>query len=360
MLEKCGVLGPPETQKQREDREKKEKTRREKGGNDGDEVAASNAAYLGVRVRMARSALERMQDPQNRAKFRIRMVLQKSDGSDSSPTLPALAAAFEKSIGESGDGSDVLSGLFSRASDRFDARLNKAFNVNLASLTEEKRLVMKTAVASLLGGLTRASGQLLVKDAPPKEEDEMGGASGKKSKKKKSKRSKSKEPARRRLPHVSTLFSGSPSRSFFPRGFLWDDGFHALVFLAWSRELFYEVFLSWMGLQGAESGWIPREVPLGVEAEIAVPDQFLGQEFGIANPPTLLLGVRALLKRFGGSTSADDVEERRRFTLFARRIIPHVSKWIEFWHTTQRREEKKTVVKDQTNTAGDSGIGGWM
>lgn len=41
------------------------------------------------------------------------------------------------------------------------------------------------------------------------------------------------------------LVASYPSRSRFPRGFLWDEGFHLLLICQWSNSICIEVFRTW-------------------------------------------------------------------------------------------------------------------
>ncbi|KAF2002759.1 glycoside hydrolase family 63 protein [Amniculicola lignicola CBS 123094] len=84
----------------------------------------------------------------------------------------------------------------------------------------------------------------------------------------------------------SRLFTHVPSRSVFPRGFLWDEGFHLLPILEWDADLALEVVRSWLALMDND-GWIAREQILGTEARERVPEGFQVQYPHIANPPTL-------------------------------------------------------------------------
>ncbi|KAI5478238.1 mannosyl-oligosaccharide glucosidase, glycoside hydrolase family 63 protein [Pseudohyphozyma bogoriensis] len=92
------------------------------------------------------------------------------------------------------------------------------------------------------------------------------------------------------------LFTATPSRSFFPRGFYWDEGFHLLVIGAWDNDLSLEILKDWVNLID-EDGWVAREQILGEEARSKVPQEFQTQYPSYANPPTLAMAVTAYIER---------------------------------------------------------------
>ncbi|KAM7218218.1 glycoside hydrolase [Rhypophila decipiens] len=92
------------------------------------------------------------------------------------------------------------------------------------------------------------------------------------------------------------LFTSIPSRPFFPRGFLWDEGFHLMPISDWDMDLTLEIVRSWFNLMD-EDGWIGREQILGEEARSKVPREFQTQYPHYANPPTLLLTIDAFVEK---------------------------------------------------------------
>ncbi|KLJ10762.1 mannosyl-oligosaccharide glucosidase [Blastomyces silverae] len=94
----------------------------------------------------------------------------------------------------------------------------------------------------------------------------------------------------------SELFTSIPSRPFFPRGFLWDEGFHLVPVIDWDLDLTLEITKSWFNLMD-EDGWIAREQILGPEARSKVPQEFQVQYPHYANPPTLFMIIEAFVER---------------------------------------------------------------
>lgn len=92
------------------------------------------------------------------------------------------------------------------------------------------------------------------------------------------------------------LFTSIPSRPFFPRGFLWDEGFHLLPILDWDADLVMQILSSWFNTMDSD-GWIPREQILGPEARTKVPAEFQVQYPHYANPPTLFMVLESLLDK---------------------------------------------------------------
>lgn len=93
------------------------------------------------------------------------------------------------------------------------------------------------------------------------------------------------------------LLTATPSRSFFPRGFYWDEGFHLLHISAFDPALGAEIFESWTHLIDKD-GWVAREQILGEEARSKVPAEFQTQYPQHANPPTLIFGLNTLIQDY--------------------------------------------------------------
>uniref|UniRef100_A0AC35G0G3 Glycosyl hydrolase family 63 C-terminal domain-containing protein n=1 Tax=Panagrolaimus sp. PS1159 TaxID=55785 RepID=A0AC35G0G3_9BILA len=91
-----------------------------------------------------------------------------------------------------------------------------------------------------------------------------------------------------------TLYSGIPSRPYYPRGFLWDEGFHNLLMRKFRPELSLDIVASWLDMIDSE-GWIPREVVLDSEAHRRAPP-LLFEDSTVANPPMFIYLIGKLME----------------------------------------------------------------
>ena len=116
---------------------------------------------------------------------------------------------------------------------KFSDTFQRVFNFN-NEYTDNRKYTnfAKAAFSNLIGSITHFHGSSLVKHPE-----------------------KGKEPT---LSKSGPLITGVPSRSFFPRGFLWDEGFHQLLVVEWDPCLTMKVLKHWFHRMD-EKGWIPRE-----------------------------------------------------------------------------------------------------
>ncbi|KAH8833864.1 glycoside hydrolase [Flagelloscypha sp. PMI_526] len=99
------------------------------------------------------------------------------------------------------------------------------------------------------------------------------------------------------LTEPKALLTATPSRSFFPRGFYWDEGFHLVHIGLFDNDFSLEILQDWINLID-DNGWVAREQILGEEARSKVPAEFQTQIPSYANPPTLPMALTAFIKRF--------------------------------------------------------------
>lgn len=100
------------------------------------------------------------------------------------------------------------------------------------------------AVSNLLGGISHFRGASLVQDPSlpvPAHHPDGRPVSAEERKR-----------AQARYGEEAELVTGVPSRSFFPRGFLWDEGFHQLMVHRWDPDLSVAMVRSWLARMDAE------------------------------------------------------------------------------------------------------------
>lgn len=152
---------------------------------------------------------------------------------------------------------------------KFDERFDKLFNLRAKGFSEGDNEAAKEVLSNMVGGIGYFYGSSLVQSSHNKEPVEYWKA---------------------------PLYTAVPSRSFFPRGFLWDEGFHNLLLMRWDPDISTDILAHWLDLMNID-GWIPREQILGSEARSQVPTEFVVQRDTNANPPALLLTLEALLNQ---------------------------------------------------------------
>lgn len=193
------------------------------------------------------------------------------------------------------DGPSLDAGL-AAAGRAFEDRFERTFpEAEAGEYSEKHREMARDVTASLVGGIGYFHGPWLADRSAAQDELDYGEPATK--------------GAKAEVMPAQELLTATPSRSFFPRGFYWDEGFHLLHVGAWDNDLSLEILSSWVGLID-EEGWVAREQILGDEARSRVPAGFQAQFPSHANPPTLVLAVTAYIDRLkAAGVSLDSLDE---------------------------------------------------
>ncbi|KAK0919882.1 Processing alpha glucosidase I [Friedmanniomyces endolithicus] len=183
----------------------------------------------------------------------------------------------------------------------------------------------KNLFSNLVGGIGYFHGdQLIDRSADPAYEEENEGFW--------QETAEARAMNRAQLEGPYELFTSIPSRPFFPRGFLWDEGFHLLPIVDWDPELVMQIVSSWFGTMD-EEGWIAREQILGPEARSKVPQEFQVQYPHYANPPTLYMAIEALLHKYQSTDNTPHNTDH--FKTWLTQIYPLLQRNFDWYRRTQ-------------------------
>ncbi|CAB4480583.1 glycoside hydrolase [Rhizophagus irregularis] len=193
------------------------------------------------------------------------------------------------------DSESLTSGLKSK-SQEFDQRFEKTFGLREKGFNDSQIYFAQTIMSNLIGGIGYFYGSSIVdRSFTDSDEDEEEFWT------------KYREADPRLTPPLA-LFTATPSRPFFPRGFYWDEGFHQLLIGKWDNDLSLDIIKHWVSLIDND-GWVAREQILGEEARSKVPEEFQIQYPHYANPPTLLMAIKSFMLR------VDNLENKNTFNI---------------------------------------------
>ena len=127
-----------------------------------------------------------------------------------------------------------------------------------------------------------------------------------------------------------SLFTMTPCRRGFARGFLWDEGFHNMILAQFDTQLSMKILGQWLDTVFEATGWIPREQIRGPEIEEYSSRDFMVQNEKEANPPTIILVLNYLFLEFKNKKNSKGLEEIEKCWRKAKL-------WFNWFHESQRR-----------------------
>ncbi len=202
----------------------------------------------------------------------------------------------------------VFDAALAQAQFDFNKKFEDTFGLSKAEFSLSAIDMAKHTLSNLIGGIGFFTGRSIVKAAT--------------------------STADTMLYWPANLYTAVPSRSFFPRGFLWDEGFHNILISQWDLEITKDIIGHWLDLMNIE-GWIPREVILGDEARAKVPSEFLVQNSAFANPPTLFLPLFSVIRRVNESLAGNNLDTNNPDVVYLSSVYKRLSHWYDWFNTTQ-------------------------
>ena len=186
---------------------------------------------------------------------------------------------------------------------KFPININKNQISNINKLTEE-------ALSNILGGIGYFYGSIKINEDNSESEE-----------------------INNEIMKEKGLFTATPCRSFFARGFLWDEGFHNIIISKWNIKLSMDIINSWLNTMSL-NGYIPREQIRGFESENQVPSDFINQNILIANPPTLIFPINTFLQYYN---IVNEAEKDINMKLFIKKIYNKLKLWYKWYDNTQKK-----------------------
>ena len=209
--------------------------------------------------------------------------------------------------------------LINKKREEFNNKFNEIFSLkNIEEIKNNKNYILdeknseslqqmsKEALSNILGGIGYFHGSIKPKENNNIDENVIG---------------------------EKGLFTATPCRSYFARGFLWDEGFHQLIISKWDLELSLDMVNTWLDTMSLQ-GWIPREQIRGTEAEAQVPVEFREQDFNVANPPSLLFPIKAfaLYYQYNQNKKNDLYGMKELLIKFYKKL----KSWMNWFENTQK------------------------
>jgi mannosyl-oligosaccharide glucosidase len=189
------------------------------------------------------------------------------------------------------------------SSESFRERFAKVFELKAPFTAEKYQQFGKSMFSNLLGGVGYFHGKQVIDRSYAEEYEETDEAFWEAA-------AEARERKQQKLEGPYELFTAIPSRPFFPRGFLWDEGFHLIPILDWDTDVSLQIIKSWFNTID-DDGWIAREQILGQEARSKVPEEFQVQYPHYANPPTLFLVIESFMERLRVANASSTIESER-------------------------------------------------